>query len=70
MKLLDIHLEFSHAFGKEAYTFAAVKYWIHELKTGRTIQMDETQLGRSSIQHIDMLILKNLTKSVSFQFNH
>jgi hypothetical protein len=40
MKLRDIHHELTLVFGEEAYTFASVKRWIHELKTGRTIMTD------------------------------
>jgi hypothetical protein len=65
IKLLDIHHELTLSFNREAYTLASIKHWIHELKTGRTILTDEFWSGRLSIDHIDVLILKKLTK-ISF----
>jgi hypothetical protein len=45
IKLRDIHHELTLVFDEEAYTFASVKPWIHELKTGRTIMTDAPRPG-------------------------
>jgi hypothetical protein len=58
MKLRDIHHELTLVFGEEAYILALVKRLIHELKTGRTIMIDDSRPRRPSIDHIDVLILK------------
>jgi hypothetical protein len=58
MKLRDIHHKLTRVFDEEAYTLASIKRWIHELKTDRIIMTDDQRLGRSSIDHIDVLILK------------
>jgi hypothetical protein len=63
MKLVDIHHELTKVFGKEAYALPRVKYWIHQLKTGRTIMTDDVRPGQPSIDHIDALILKQLTET-------
>jgi hypothetical protein len=63
MKLVDIHHELTEIFGEEAYALTRVKYWIHQLKTGRTIMTDDVRPGRPSIHHVDGLILKQLTES-------
>jgi transposase len=63
MKLRDIHHELTLAFGGEAYTLASVKHWIHELETGRIILTDDTRSGRPSIDHIHVLILKQLSET-------
>jgi hypothetical protein len=62
MELLDIHHEFTFAFRDEVCTFASIKHWIHELKTGPAILMGETRPRRFSIEHIDMPILKQPDK--------
>jgi hypothetical protein len=58
MKLRDIHHELTLVFGKETYTLASVKCWIHELKTGRAIITDDPRPGRPSIGDIHVLIVK------------
>jgi hypothetical protein len=63
MKLRDIHHELILVFGKEAYTLASVRRWIHELKTSRTIMTDDPRPGRPSIDNIDVLILKQLRET-------
>jgi hypothetical protein len=63
MKLHDIHHELTLVFDEEAYTFASVKRWIHELKIGRTIMTDDPRPGRPSIDHMDVLILKQLSET-------
>jgi hypothetical protein len=63
IKLIDIHHESTKVFGEEAYALPRVKYWIHQLKTGRTIMTDDVRPGRPSIDHIDALILKRLTET-------
>jgi hypothetical protein len=63
MKLRDIHHEFTLVFGGEAYTLASARRWIHELKTNRTIMTDDPRPGRTSIDHIDVLILKQLSET-------
>jgi hypothetical protein len=63
MKLVDIHHEFTEVFGEEAYALPRVKYSIHQLKTGGTIMTDDARPGRLSIDHLDGLILKQLTKA-------
>jgi hypothetical protein len=40
-----------------------VKHWIHELKTGRAILTDDLRPGRPLIDHVDALILKQLSES-------
>jgi hypothetical protein len=60
MKLGDIHHGLTLAFGEEAEALTSVKYWIHEVKTSRTILTDHTRPGRPSIDHIGFLILKQL----------
>jgi hypothetical protein len=62
MKLLDIHHEFTFAFREEVYTLVSIKHWIHELRTGPAILMDETRPRRVSIEHIDMPIPKQPDK--------
>jgi hypothetical protein len=64
MKLVDIHHELPEVFREEAYTLPRVKYWIHQLKTGRTIKTDNMRSGRPSINQIDALILKQLTETL------
>jgi hypothetical protein len=63
MKLIDIHHELTEVFDEEAYALPRVKYWIHQLKTGRTIMTDNVRPGRPSIDHIEALILKQLTET-------
>jgi hypothetical protein len=58
MKLLDIYHEFILASTEEAYIFGSVKHWIHDLKTWQTILTDETRLGRPSIDHPGVRIIK------------
>jgi hypothetical protein len=59
----DIHNKLTLVFGEDAYTLDSVKRWIHELKTGRTIMTDDRRPGRPSIDHIDVLILKQLSET-------
>jgi hypothetical protein len=63
IKLRDIHHELTLVFGEEAYTLASIKRWIHELTTGRTIMTVDPRPGRPSINHIDVLILKQLNET-------
>jgi hypothetical protein len=63
MKLVDIHYEFIKIFSEEAYALPRVKYWIHQLKTGRTIITDDVRPGSPSIDHLDALILKQITET-------
>jgi hypothetical protein len=63
MKLVDIYHELIEVFGEEAYALLRVKYWIHQLKTGRTIMTVDVRPGKRSIDHIDALILKQLTET-------
>jgi hypothetical protein len=58
LKLLDIYYKLVRIFGKETYTYALIKHWIHELKTRQTIIADKDRSRRFSIDYIDMLILK------------
>jgi hypothetical protein len=64
IKLVDIHHELTKIFGEEAYALPRVKYWIHQLKTGRKIMTDDVRPGRLSIDHIDALILKQLIETL------
>jgi hypothetical protein len=63
MKLVDIHNELTEVFGEETYALPRVKYWIHQLKTGRKIMTDDVRPGRPSIDHIDALVLKQLIET-------
>jgi hypothetical protein len=63
MKLVDIHHELTEVFGEEACPLPKVKYWIHQLKTCQTIMTDDVRPARRSIDHIDALILKQLTET-------
>jgi hypothetical protein len=63
MKLVDIHHELTKVFAEAAYSLRRVKYWIHELKTGRIIMTDDVLPGWPSIDHIDALILKQFTET-------
>jgi transposase len=64
MKLRDICHKLTLVFDEEAYTLSSVKRWIHELKTGGTIMTDDPRSGRPSIDHIDVLILKQLSETL------
>jgi hypothetical protein len=61
--LRDIHHELTLAFGEEAYTLASVKRWIHELKTSQTSMTGDTRPRRHSIDHIGVIILKQLSEA-------
>jgi hypothetical protein len=63
MKLRDIHHKLTRVFDEEAYTLVSVKRWIYELKTGRTIMTDHLQPGTLSIDHIDVLIMKQFSET-------
>jgi hypothetical protein len=63
MKLVDIHQERTEVFGEKMHALPRVKYWIRQLKTGRIIMTDDVRRGRPSIDHIDAVILKQLTET-------
>jgi transcriptional antiterminator len=63
MKLVNIHHELTEVFGEETYALPRVKYWINQLKTSRTIMIDDVRPGRPSIEQIDALILKQLSET-------
>jgi hypothetical protein len=62
-KLRDIQQKLTLVFGEEVYALASIKRWIHELKTSRTIITDDPRPRRTSIDHIDVLILKQLSET-------
>jgi hypothetical protein len=63
MKLRDIQHKLTLIFSEQGHTLFSVKRWIHWLKTGRTIMTDDPRPGRHSIDHIDVLILKQLSET-------
>jgi hypothetical protein len=70
MKLFDIHQKLTLAFVEAVYTLVSAKHRIYGLTIGQTILTNETRPGRPSIDLIDELIFKNLTKSLLPQFDH
>jgi hypothetical protein len=46
MKLVYIHHELIQVFGEEVYALPRVRYWIHQLKIGRTIMTDDVRPER------------------------
>jgi hypothetical protein len=63
MKLVDIHHGLTEIFGEQACAFPRVRYWIHQLKTGRTIMTDSGRPGRISFDYVDALIIKQLIET-------
>jgi hypothetical protein len=61
--MLDIHYKLVLTFGEEAYSLTSGRDRIHELKTWRIILADDDRPEKSSIDHIDMLIVKILITS-------
>jgi hypothetical protein len=46
LKLGDVVVERSNPYGEDAYTRPSIKYWIHQLKLGRTDLMTQQVGGR------------------------
>jgi hypothetical protein len=55
--------KFTKVFDEETCALPSVKYWIHQLKIGRTIMTDDRRPGRPSIDHIEALSLKQLIET-------
>jgi hypothetical protein len=63
IKLHDIQHKLTLVFGEEVYALSSIKCWIHELKTGRTIMTDDPRPGRTPMDHIEVVILKQLSET-------
>jgi hypothetical protein len=60
LKLGDIFVELSSLYGDDAYTRPSIKYWLHQLKLGRTDLTTPHVGGRRYLDDIDAEILSVL----------
>jgi hypothetical protein len=60
LKLGDIVVELSTLYGEDAYTRLSKKYWLHQLKLGRTDLTTQHVGGRSYLDYTDAEILSVL----------
>ena len=63
LKLGDIVLELSSVYGEDAYTRPSIKYWLHQLKLGRTDLATQHVGGRPPLDDTDAEILSVLHTS-------
>jgi hypothetical protein len=62
LRLGEIAKEFSSAYGVDAYTPPSAKYWLHQIKRGRTDLRTPHAHGRPPVDDIDAEILSLLRK--------
>jgi hypothetical protein len=62
LKLGEIAKELSSAYGQDAYIPLSIKYWLHQIKLGRTDLRTQHPGGRPPLDDIDAEILSFLRK--------
>jgi transposase len=62
LKLGEIAKELSSAYDPEMYTPPSIKYWLHQIKHGRTDLRRQQAGGRPRLDNIDAEILLLLRK--------
>jgi hypothetical protein len=62
LKLEAIAVELADAYGQDAYTKPSIKYWVHQIKLGRTDLTTQHIGGRPTLDDIDAEILSALRK--------